>query len=556
MQKRVSAMILRKQKATVAMALSLANDDDLARNISNDTIPKEYYKKLINNFRQSTLYQNIWVQIIDKDLLAQYRSWTDKSGDSLREVRKDLVEVIKTKKVTYAISSGKFTLSIKAIVPVIRDDKLIGILEVISHFNSISKEMKKFDVDSVVVAEKIFTKQIQYPFTKLFIDEHYVANFDAPVHLRKRIHDYGVLTYFNSSYSVNDGKIATAYKLKSIKGETLGWYIMFKKIEDISTIDEDFFMFKWLAMGLLSVMAFAGIINITMFYFLRKQKIYYQKIIDSSTNIVVISNKKNIIDVNKIFFKYFYKHKTIEKFKVNYDCVCDLFADEIGYLHKEMDGINWVDYLLNNQNKKHKVKIEYDEKNYYFFISLSIVSEKKGYFSVVFSDITNEEKYKIELERLSSTDALTGIGNRRCFHDKLKEERSRANRYDHALSFIMLDIDYFKKVNDEHGHGVGDSVLVEYAKLISSIIRVGDEFCRIGGEEFILILPHATRDDAEKIAEKLRESVENYKKVLPITMSFGVIEYIKGEEMEFILKRVDEALYAAKDAGRNRVVCR
>ena len=556
MKKRVAGLILAKQKATVAMALSLANDKELSQNIFNNTIPEEYYKKLIDNFRAKTLFKNIWIQVLDSDLTSRYRSWTDKKGDSLKKIRTDLEEVLKTKEVTYVISSGKFDLTIKAIVPILQDNEVKGILEIISHFNSISKEMKKFDVDSVVVLDKKFTKQIKYPFTKIFVDGYYVANFDAPLHLRESLKQHGVLNHISSSHIIERGKISTSYELKSLSGETLGWYIMFKKIEDISSIDLEFFMFKWLAFGLLAVMALAGVINIVMFYFIRKQKIYYRKIIDSSTNIVIISDKSKIIDVSGVFFIYFHKYKNLDDFKTDYDCLCDLFVKENGYLQKDMDGQNWIDYLIHHEYKKYKIKLEFESKIYYFMASASLVSKEKGYYSVVLSDITNEEKYKIELELLSKTDPLTGIGNRRSFHDKLKEERARANRYDHALSFIMLDIDYFKKVNDEHGHGVGDSVLIEYAKLISSTIRDEDEFSRIGGEEFMLILPHTTKDDAKKLAEKLRTAVENHKKVLPITMSFGVIEYIKAEEMEFILKRVDEALYAAKAEGRNRVVVR
>ena len=87
----------------------------------------------------------------------------------------------------------------------------------------------------------------------------------------------------------------------------------------------------------------------------------------------------------------------------------------------------------------------------------------------------------------------------------------------------MLDIDFFKKVNDEHGHDVGDQVLIHYSGLISSILRDGDTFCRIGGEEFLIICPYADKDNAVKIAEKLRLSVQNSKEILPITMSFGVV---------------------------------
>jgi len=556
MKKRVSAMILAKQKATLGMALSLVNDKELIEHITHNKIPNKYYKNLVNNFRKNTLYKNIWIQIIDENLISIYRSWSDKKGDSLKGLRGDLVEVFKTKKVSYSISSGKFDLTIKAIVPILKDEDVIGVLEIISHFNSISKEMKKFDVDSVVVLEKKYTKNVKYPFTNIFIDEYYVANFDAPLYLREELKEHGIQNHFSSQYMIDKGKIATSYELKSINGETLGWYIMFKKIEDIPSLDLDFFMFKWLTLGLLGFMALAGVINITMFYFLRKQKIYYKNIIDSSTNMVIINDKKNIIDVNRIFFKYFYQHKTIDEFQEDYECICDLFVKEDGYLQKEVDKLYWIDYLISHKDNKHKVKIKYESEIYYFLVSTSLVSEEKSYYSVVFTDITNEEKYKIDLEKLTITDTLTGIGNRRYFHDKLLEERARADRYEHELSFIMLDIDHFKNVNDNYGHGVGDSVLVEYTKLISSMIRDGDTFCRIGGEEFIIMLPHATKDNAAELAEKLRISIENHKKVLPITMSFGVVEYIKGEEAEFILKRVDEALYEAKDAGRNRVVVR
>lgn len=556
MRERIEGMILAKQKSTVAMALSLSNDTELLQSIRKDDMPNEYYKDLIENFKKNTLYKNIWIQILDKDLNSHYRSWTDKKGDNLKNVRKDLVEVIKTKKVTYSISSGRFDLTIKAIVPILSDKEVIGILEIISHFNSIAVEMKKFDVDSIVVLNKESTKKLLYPFTNIFIHDYYIANFNAPVDLRERLKEEGVEKYFISDYRVDGNRIVTSYELKSLSGQTLGWYIMFKKIDDISTVDSDFFMFKWLAIGLLIMMALAGVINIAMFYFIRKQKVYYKNIIDSSTNIVIINDGKNLIDVNKVFFKYFYNSNTLEEFMSTCECICDLFTKEDGYMQKEMDGVYWVDYLLQHSAKQNKAKIQYDDKIYYFSVGASLVSQGKHYFSIVLSDITQEEKYKIDLEYQSLTDALTGIGNRRYFQNKITEEIYNSSRYDYALSFVMLDIDYFKRVNDEHGHGVGDNILIEYTKFISLMIRDGDAFCRIGGEEFMIILPHTDKNAAKKLAEKLRVEVENYKKVLPITMSFGVVEYIKGEEIEYILKRVDEALYNAKTDGRNRVVVR
>jgi diguanylate cyclase (GGDEF)-like protein len=111
----------------------------------------------------------------------------------------------------------------------------------------------------------------------------------------------------------------------------------------------------------------------------------------------------------------------------------------------------------------------------------------------------------------------------------------------------------FKAVNDKYGHDVGDNVLKEYTKIISSLLRSSDIFCRIGGEEFVIILPHTNIENAKSIAQKLRITVESSKVIIPITISFGVVEYKKGENLDSIFKRVDNALYKAKKSGRNRV---
>ena len=554
MHEKVSSMILQKQKATVAMALSMAFDEQLAQDVLNNNIREKHYEELIAKFRNNTLYKNIWIQILDKDLTSLYRSWSAKKGDNLSNIREDLVGVALTKKVTYSVSVGKFDLSIKAIVPLFINDDFIGIIEVISHFNSISKQLKKSNIDSAVVLKKEYKKQLTYPFTKLFIDDYYVANFDAPQDVMDYLKRNGVENYFHNSYKVENGRIITSYELQNRDETPIGYYIMVKKIDTISNMDLEFFMFKWLTVGIIVLMSIAMVVSTMLFFANRRQKKYYKSIIDSATNIVLINNKKIILDVNRVFFKYFNSYESLEDFRKENECICDFFAKEEGYIEKNMNGASWVDYLIDNNSLTNKVKIDIFGKVYYFSVSASRVTEDINHYSIVLSDITAEEKYKKELEKLSITDTLTGIGNRRAFHQEIENETKRAKRYDHPLSMIMFDIDFFKQVNDKHGHGVGDEVLIEYTKLVLLQLREGDVFCRVGGEEFMIITPHATRDDAQKIAEKLRALVESCNKVIPITMSFGVVEYIKGEEIEFIFKRVDDALYKAKEGGRNMVV--
>lgn len=548
-------MIFLKQKATVAMALSIADDKYLIQDIKNKNIKKDYYKDLIAKYKQNTPYKNIWIQIFDENVNSLYRSWSLKKGDNLKHIRQDLVNVVINEKIASSVSVGKFDLSIKAIIPLFSDAKLVGIIEVVSHFDSISQELKKSNIDSVVVLKKEFKKQLKYPITKLFIDDdYYVANIDAPKYARDYLKENGVEKYFNNSYKIQNAQIIASYELKNKNEKPVGYYIMFKKIDTISDMDLDFFMFKWLAFGIIILIGIAFIAGTMLFFANRRQKLYYQSIIDSATNVVVVNNKKEIIDVNKAFYKYFDRFKNLKEFKKEHDCVCDFFVKEEGYIQKEMHGVIWVEYLIQNKSLNHKVKIDLFGKIYYFSISASKIYKDNDLYSIILSDITEQENYKKELEHLSITDALTGIGNRRYFHNKIEEEIQRAKRYKHSLSLIMFDIDFFKEVNDKHGHGVGDEVLVEYTKLVNSLLRDSDIFCRVGGEEFVVIIPHASRDEAQQIAEKLRIEIEKYKKVVPITMSFGVVEYILGEDASFIFKRVDDALYKAKESGRNIVV--
>lgn len=160
-----------------------------------------------------------------------------------------------------------------------------------------------------------------------------------------------------------------------------------------------------------------------------------------------------------------------------------------------------------------------------------------------------------ELEILNRTDALTGTHNRRHFDEVIERliESVHPIFIRHAL--IALDVDHFKKINDNFGHNKGDAVLSEISKVISNNIRVKDSFCRVGGEEFFIICPDTDVTGCIVLAEKLRQAVESL--TFPIgafaTISLGITEFTHGESAKLITERADKALYKAKTAGRNRV---
>lgn len=161
----------------------------------------------------------------------------------------------------------------------------------------------------------------------------------------------------------------------------------------------------------------------------------------------------------------------------------------------------------------------------------------------------------VELDRLASTDKLTGAWNRRRLEEVVINEMERLRRYDHPLSMLIIDIDLFKKVNDNHGHAVGDQVLAELVALIQSSYRATDSLARWGGEEFVMLSPNTTLPTAAILAERLRENVAkaDFPVVKNITVSIGVAECMHEETWEQWFKRADDALYQAKISGRNQV---
>ena len=167
-----------------------------------------------------------------------------------------------------------------------------------------------------------------------------------------------------------------------------------------------------------------------------------------------------------------------------------------------------------------------------------------------------------KIEALANTDALTGVNNRRSFALIAEREIKRAKRYQQPLSLLIMDIDYFKQINDQFGHHYGDIVLHEFAQLCSALLRQTDCIFRIGGEEFAILLPMTDIPGAYKIAERIRSTVDAYdfylnelQKHLTISVSIG-ISYLTNTEQSIkdILIQADSALYNAKKNGRNQVV--
>ncbi len=164
---------------------------------------------------------------------------------------------------------------------------------------------------------------------------------------------------------------------------------------------------------------------------------------------------------------------------------------------------------------------------------------------------------QLQLSTLANTDKLTGAYNRQYFDHRLEEEIDRAKRYKFPLSVIYLDLDHFKRVNDQHGHKTGDSVLIDFSDISRKVIRDSDIFTRFGGEEFIILAQMADSESSQRLYQRLQQAVaeHSFQMVNNITFSAGIAELnLQDDSVESLLDRADKALYRAKENGRNQAV--
>jgi len=287
-----------------------------------------------------------------------------------------------------------------------------------------------------------------------------------------------------------------------------------------------------------------------------KEKKFAQDILDMQDNLIIITDGIGALRINKATSDFF-DMTNFKDFGTGLSCLQDRFIKEDGYFHPDLfdDNDFWIGKLSKQLQSKDCLVLLEDVK-----------TKKKESFSIQAKEFNNN--YLISLTNITSIaeeskayahdahyDVLTGVYNRSKLNDILDYEIKRAARENNDLSFVIIDIDHFKNVNDTYGHLVGDDVLIKMSALIQNHIRDTDTFARWGGEEFVLLLPNVDIDKAVSIANNLRIKIEleYFKEVNNITCSFGVTSYEIDDDMSTITARADEALYEAKENGRNQV---
>lgn len=280
-----------------------------------------------------------------------------------------------------------------------------------------------------------------------------------------------------------------------------------------------------------------------------------QNVINQQPSIIIVTSGEKIELVNKSFLD-FYDVSSPKEFHEKFKCICDTFVAHPSFFHiDDNNGTNWIKKILQLPEKDRIVSIinvkTIEPKA--FSVQVNTLLPNSQRYVVTMTDITD---IKLESQRHyyhATHDALTKTYNRSFFLDKLDDEITYSSRYNAPFSLIIFDIDHFKRFNDSYGHLKGDEVLISVCEIVRLNIRKTDVFARWGGEEFVILLPNTPLKNGEILAQNLRKKIEilQIPEGLSITASFGLSEYQHGDTEKSIFKRADDALYKAKENGRN-----
>jgi len=276
----------------------------------------------------------------------------------------------------------------------------------------------------------------------------------------------------------------------------------------------------------------------------------YQKLFEAVNDAIFYLNPEGYFSTfNRMFLKITgYTEKEVRGLHfskiIHPDDIPMMMSDHEKVLRGEYAPERYTFRLINKEEK-----VIYVEGN---FRRLKERNEVVGVLAVL-RDVTEKIKLEKELLELSITDGLTGLHNQRHFYNELDKEMERAKRQHMTLSLLLFDLDDFKAYNDIHGHLEGDKVLKSVAQAVLKSIRRMDSAYRYGGDEFTVILPGATQEEAAQVAERIRKSFENIPYLQQIKLSIGLVEFNPQYDLTSFVKQADEAMYTAKKMGGNQI---
>jgi len=426
----IKSLIDSKKEMTLTIALSLAQESNLKKALLDKDISKIELKAFSKKLLLNTSFKNVWFQIIDKNGNSFYRSWIDKRDDSLSAIRQDVRNMIKEPKIMSTISVGIFDMTFKSMVPIYEEEEFIGIFEIVTHFNSIVKNLSKNDVGAIALVNKKYKKQILKPFTDTFLDDYYIANLDADKVLLNYIKENGTENFFNnqSKYIIDTkfGKLITFYNIADVSGDPMATIIAFKDIDtinsdDVAALKTNIIFYTILLILLLIIFGYFLIVReyskklnkkvLQRTEQLNSEKNYIQTILDTSPSMIIVMKERELYKANKTFLDFF-GYETLDEFKEKHTSIGNFFVllNDLPFpKDKIIEGKFWAFYLSENKQQGNIVKLEFQEITYFFTLNaLKLNSDEILINMQNITELKNKEELLYEQSKMASLGEMIG----------------------------------------------------------------------------------------------------------------------------------------------------
>jgi len=305
LKEQIQKAIDNKAISTLNIAISLSENSSYKDFLNNKDKLNIDLKKVSSKINEYSNFKNVWIQLIDKKGISKYRSWTEKEGDNIADVREELKKLLKTPKVSSVISVGIFDMTFKSIVPIYdKNNSFLGFIEVITKMNSIAKDFEQNGLDLIILADKKYKNQIKKPFTNMFLEDYYIANLNAKkeliAHIKRDIPSFIDL----KDFKLINNYFVTTYQLKNLSDENMGYFIIFKNSSDIDLSEIRNFEKAIKIIGIL--LAFFVITFFSSIYFYNKSK--YTKELENDVGV----RTKKINELTKRYKQIFENSKAIK----------------------------------------------------------------------------------------------------------------------------------------------------------------------------------------------------------------------------------------------------
>ncbi|NOQ80192.1 MAG: EAL domain-containing protein [Gammaproteobacteria bacterium] len=591
MNEQIQTLIDEKKEAILLLALSVSNNPDIKQGLKVNDSSYLQLDQFTTILEKNTFLKNIWFQIINKNGDSFYRSWTKKRGDKISLARLDIASMLKKPEIKSAISTGKFDITFKAMVPIYDGEEFLGIFEVIAKFNSIATKLENKGISSVFLVDQSYKKQLTKAFTQRFIQNYYVANLNVKEKHLKILENNAIekQTQMKNEFFIDHDKyfLITYFPLPDIKNKPMGHFFLFKPLQDISVIDiyesrNEFFIYvTFLSILLLVIIRYIASIHLTQKIKqintqleekvstknseLIKQGLFLQSVMDGVSNSVVVIDKDyNVKMMNKMAQKmtdYSLSSKGPNKcYKISHHLEAPCSSKHHTCPHSEVFTTGKINKVIHEHYTK-------NGQTQFIEITATPLHNENGEVEAIVElghDITDHlliheqlEQQKNRLDHQAHHDALTGLPNRVLFIDRVSQAIKLAKRDKSKIAVLFIDLDRFKEINDTLGHSVGDKVLIEIAERLENNIRQADTVARLGGDEFTIILSNIKHASsvmkiAQKLVETLADKIISGENELYVTASIGISLYPDdGDNTELLLRNADSAMYQAKNEGRN-----